>query len=273
MMKPRVSRILLALLCTACATSRTAEPDRGFVRLTDVQPEVGTTLAPGTTIRVRAAYRLPSDASGHHANLMFLSESGSLVSAAGARSVQLTAREGVIELSAEPVAALGTLQHPLTAIVMIMGPPGEPAGADTIQGPGDLPPEVRARLDRLRDSAAAGGRDSLRVRTVVRRVPVSAVARSRAIFYNGAGPAPMLRGPALPFEEAFAEYQTYRGHKAFALAVDVRGLRTWGYGFGFAVADSAIARALRECERGVVRRGRNSTCQVYAVGDSILPAR
>lgn len=268
MMKPRLSHILPALLATACATGRTAETERAYVRLLEVEPEVGTRLVPGTTIRVRAAYHLPRDARGHQANLMFLTETGTLVGAVGARPVQLTEREGLIELSAVPVPSRGSLRHPLTAIVMIMGPV-DPARADTIQGPRDVPPDVRARLDRLRDSVAAGGNDSLRVRSVVTRV--SAAARSRAIFYNGAGPAPGLRGPSLPFDEAFAEYLTYRGHKAFALAVDPRGVRTWGYGFGFAVADSAITRALRECEQGVSRRRRNSTCRLYAVGDSILP--
>ncbi|HEX6309842.1 MAG TPA: hypothetical protein VFZ69_16845 [Longimicrobiales bacterium] len=273
-MNPALTCALLALLGTAACVTTRRSTEPAYVRLLEVEPEVGTRLAPGIAIHVRAAYRLPRGTSGHQANLMFLTETGALVSATGTRPILLTAREGVIELSAEPLASRGPrLAYPLTAIVMIMGPPTGPADADTIQrAPRDLPPDVRERLDRLRDSAASGGSDSLRIRTVVTGVRRAAAARSRAIFYNGAGPAPGLRGPALPFDEVVAEYRTYLGQKALALAVDARGRRTWGYGFGFAVADSAIARALRECEVRVARRGRNSTCRVYAVGDSIPPS-
>ena len=66
------------------------------------------------------------------------------------------------------------------------------------------------------------------------------------------------------------EYRTYRGEKAFALAIDEEsGRRTWGYGFGFNDPDRAIARALRECRSGVERRRLTATCEVFGNADGI----
>jgi hypothetical protein len=237
------------------------------VRLLDVQPSIGSQVRPETTIRVRAEYRLPPEYRGHSANLMFLTENGALRSAGGAH-VELNAREGVIELSAYPAEVQGDLREPLTAVIMIMGPPGEMVGVDTIPGMGDVPPEVAARLQQLRDSAARAG-DSLRVRARVAVARTAAVTRSRRIFFNGPGPAPGTAGATL-FTEVIEEYRTYRGEKAFALAIDEEsGRRTWGYGFGFNDRDRAIARALRECRSGVERRRLTATCDVFVDADSI----
>jgi hypothetical protein len=238
------------------------------VRLLEVEPSIGSRLSPEATIRVRATYRLPSDARGHTANLMFLTDNGALVSARGERAVDLSGPEGVIELSADPATVTGTLREPLTAIIMIMGPPGETEGADTIPGIGPVPPEAAAHLQQLRDSASRGG-DSLRVRTIAMSGPMASVAWSRRIFFNGAGPAPGIGDRSLPFAEVIEEYRSYLGAKAFALAVDESGRRAWGYGFGFDDPDSAIARALRDCESGVERRDLTATCRVFVDADSI----
>ena len=267
---PRLRLLLVLIPGAACATNppQGSESERSaYVRLLEVEPSIGSRLSPEATIRVRATYRLPPDARGHTANLMFLTENGRLVSARGDRAVDLSAPEGVIELSADPAKVLRTLREPLTAIIMIMGPPGEIEGADTIPGLGPVPAEVAARLRQLRDSASRG--DSLRVRTIVRRGPMASVARSRRIFFNGAGPAPGTAGSTL-FTEVIEEYRSYRGAKAFALAIDEEsGRRTWGYSFGFNDPDRAIARALRECRSRVERRRLTATCEVFVNADSI----
>lgn len=145
------------------------------------------------------------------------------------------------------------------------------AGVPPRNDPQNLPPEVRQRMEQLRDSLNAEG-EEVQLRTVATAVRVRPFMRSRAIFYNGAGPAPLSLGPDLPFEEAIAEYRTYGGEKAFALAVAEDGRRAWGYGFGFRTTQLATERALLGCRRGVERRGLQATCEVYAVGDSI-PSR
>jgi hypothetical protein len=237
------------------------------VRLLDVQPSIGSHVRPETTIRVRAEYRLPSEYRGYRASLMFLTENG-VLRGAGRTNVELNAPEGVIELSAYPMEVPGDLSEPLTAIIMIMGPPGEMDGVDTIPDMQDVPPEVAARLQQLRDSAARAG-DSLRVRHRVTVTRTASVARSRRIFFNGAGPAPGIVGPTL-FPEVIEEYRSYRGAKAFALAIDEEsGRRTWGYSFGFNDQDRAIARALRECRSRVERRRLTATCEVFVNADSI----
>lgn len=235
------------------------------MRLLDVQPAIGSRLAPDATIRVRAEYRLPSDAGDYRANLMFLTERGALTGAARVHPVELTGPEGVVELSADLAALRGDLREPLTATIIIMGPPRGTWRADTIAGTGAMPPDVGARLQQLRDSASRAG-DSVRIRTGVTR---QSVAHSRRIFFNGAGPASGTRGSTL-FSEVIEEYRSYLGAKAFALAVDEEsGRRTWGYSFGFDDADSAIARALRECESGVERRDLTATCDIFVSADSI----
>jgi hypothetical protein len=256
---------LVALLCSACAAS--APP---YVRLVDVEPRIGTRVTPDTDIRVQAAYRLP-DGKRYQASLMFLTETGSIVSTSGGGPLWLTEREGLVTLQGRPVLARGPLESPLTAVVMIMSDPQDATDADTTDDPQNLPPEVRQRMEQLRDSLNAEG-EQVQLRTVASAVRVRPFMRSRAIFYNGAGPAPLSLGPALPFEEAIAEYRTYGGEKAFALAVAEDGRRAWGYGFGFRTTQLATERALLECRRGVERRGLQATCEVYAVGDSI-PSR
>src|SRR5690606_9820923 len=108
--------------------------------------------------------------------------------------VLLTSPEGIVELSAVPGTTRHALRSPLTGVIMIMASPGQRVSADTIARLRDVPPEVRERLRQLRDSAAARS-DTLQVRAVVTGAAVPAVARSRAIFFNGAGPAPGLVGP------------------------------------------------------------------------------
>jgi hypothetical protein len=234
--------------------------------LLDVQPLIGSRVSPEATIRVRAEYRVPAEHRGYRANLMFLTERAGLRGTAQT-TVELTAPEGVIELSADLAEVPGDLSEPLTAIIMIMGPPGEMEGADTISGSGDLPHELAARLQQLRDSAARAG-DSVRVRRV-RVAPTASVARSRRIFFNGDGPAPGVVGSTL-FSEMIEEYRSYGGAKAFALAIDEEsGRRTWGYGFGYNGPDSAIARALHECRSNVDRLRLAATCEVFVNADSI----
>lgn len=255
---------LLALVCAACATNAP------YVRLVDVEPRIGTRVTPDTTIRVQAAYRLP-DGKRYQANLMFLTQSGSVVSASGTAPVWLTEREGVVTLQARPAGARSPLESPLTAVVMIMSEPRGAADADTTDGAQDVPAELRERIEQIRDSLEAKG-ERVQFRTVASVVPVRPIMRSRAIFYNAAGPASLSLGPALPFEEVITEYRTYGGEKAIALAVAENGRRTWGYAFGFRTTKLATERALLECEQRVARRGLQATCELYAVGDSI-PSR
>ena len=260
------SILLCCLLGAACATHRlgASEEPQASVRVLEAQPPVGTRLGPAAEIHVRAAYRLPEGASGHHASLMFLAENGATVTASGAHPVALVDDSGVVELAARPADVRPRLRAPLTAVVIITGLPQVPPQADTIV-PGGM---GAAGRERLPDSVVDSVPDQLRLIRV--RSVVQAVARSRALFYNGAGPASGLRGPALPFEEVLAEYRSYGSEKAFALAADERGRRTWGYAFGYALADSAIARALAECERRVRARELRATCRVHAVGNTIL---
>jgi hypothetical protein len=262
--------LLLALLAAGCASAPVPSDrvDGPYVRLVEVEPAIGSRIDSASAIRVRAAYRVPSGGGGYRAQLMFLTESGSTASVMGAQAQPLTEVEGVIELTAVPGNTRRPLAQPVTAIVMIMPIP-DVAARDTLAGGVALPEELRARLRQAGDTLA-GDSTAPRVRAVSTSAPVRPLMRSRAIFYNGAGPATGALGPALPFQEVVAEYLTYRGGKALAVAQDSNGRRIWGYSFGYAQQDSADARAIDHCERAVAARSAKATCRLHARGDSIL---
>ena len=230
----RILLVGLAIVVLGCSRNPApgdAAPVRPVVRLLEVSPPIGSRIERDTPFHVRAAYTLPPGDGAYHASLMFVTDGGGTVSTSTSRTPEraLTGPTGTIEL----VANAGDLRHelaqPLTAVVMLIGPTAHDA----------------------------------------RRSSGPAAARSRAIFYNGAGPSSALRGPSLPFVQAIEEYRTYRGEKALALATDERGRRSWGFAFGFADPASAIERALSECRTRVAQREMDAECRIYARGDSI----
>ena len=259
---------IVVLGCSRNPAPGDAAPVRPVVRLLEVSPPIGSRIERDTPIHVRAAYTLPPGDGAYHASLMFVTAGGGTVSTSTSTSrtsePPLTGPTGTIDLTANAGDLRHELAQPLTAVVMLIGPTAQDADEDTRT---ISPAEVRERLRVIVPDSAA---DTVKVQVrSVRRSSGPVAARSRAIFYNGAGPSSALRGPSLPFEQAIEEYRTYRAEKALALATDERGRRSWGFAFGYADAASAIERALSECRTRVTQREMDAECRIYARGDSI----
>lgn len=72
------------------------------------------------------------------------------------------------------------------------------------------------------------------------------------------------------FTEAYQQYGTLTGYKAFALAVDAN--KNWSYGLGhnYTNQNDANRRALFECNSRTKKYNVQSNCRLYAVEDKII---
>jgi hypothetical protein len=72
------------------------------------------------------------------------------------------------------------------------------------------------------------------------------------------------------FEREFERYLSLPHQKAIALAGDIHGEWTYGYGCAFRSKGPAIDMAFEECHRRMRTLERPSQCRLYAVGNEIV---
>ncbi len=89
-------------------------------------------------------------------------------------------------------------------------------------------------------------------------------ARTRTIYFNGAGP---VRSFAAEPSDALEEYWTFQPHKAFAMAFDEDDRWTYGFAYGHPSGDAAAEDALERCRAAAQRRGVDAPCLLLAVDE------
>ena len=76
--------------------------------------------------------------------------------------------------------------------------------------------------------------------------------------------------PKSQFERHFERYLSASHQKAMAIAGDLNGEWTYGYGFAFKATGLAIDTAFVECNRRKHHLEISSECRLYAVGNEVI---
>ena len=269
MPRPQISATLALIVLSACAraaepAARSTEPTTGYqIEIEQISPLIGSAVTADSELVLHVRWALPADADPeqHLVSVLFQQANGNMRGAGKLERPMLDTRSGTREMHI-PLAELladTSIQQPLTGVAMLQ--------QVVVNRTMELPPEARERIAAMHRERAASGQS---VRSEVR--VLRTVAESDRFYFNGDAPAPAPKRMHDTTEAGALEmYMTRPVNKALAVIYGEGDKWAYGYSYGYATPDSAIVRAVRECQASAARKQITGSCTLRAVNGVVIP--